>query len=304
MIGAVDASTAAAAAAAADNISKNGTCRRAGCNGKQPRCNFYCGCGDCSGGKRSGRKVNAEGQRKMPPELLTAPAATKVLSKGPPDVTNGCEYSAEKKTWSKPATRKRPAINTLVHDDATYANMYMYDRKRTCAAQTCSNASLSDLVGEAQGTQPQNLSASESAYGYTPTKRTTATQPKPMAAVSMSGKNKFLSSNVVKKSSTSPSAKAGLQFPVELISRSLREEGIHAPSVGAPIYLAAVLEYLCAEILELAGNEAARDATCGQTSHNQYGDSKEMLIHNNLGNSAQQQPRIGPIHIKNAVKKC
>lgn len=55
------------------------------------------------------------------------------------------------------------------------------------------------------------------------------------------------------------SARAGLQFPVGRLSRFLRE-GKYAARVGggAPVYLAAVLEYLAAEILELAGN-AARD---------------------------------------------
>jgi histone H2A len=61
------------------------------------------------------------------------------------------------------------------------------------------------------------------------------------------------------KKSTTSSAKAGLQFPVGRIGRYLRQ-GKYATRMGAgaPVYLAAVLEYLCAEILELAGN-AARD---------------------------------------------
>ena len=57
----------------------------------------------------------------------------------------------------------------------------------------------------------------------------------------------------------SRSSRAGLQFPVGRISRFLRK-GRYASRVGggAPVYLSAVLEYLAAEILELAGN-AARD---------------------------------------------
>ena len=61
------------------------------------------------------------------------------------------------------------------------------------------------------------------------------------------------------KTGKSRSAKAGLQFPVGRIHRKLRK-GNYAQRIGAgaPVYLAAVLEYLTAEILELAGN-AARD---------------------------------------------
>eukprot|EP00009_Paramoeba_aestuarina_P004719 CAMPEP_0201507260 /NCGR_PEP_ID=MMETSP0161_2-20130828/970_1 /ASSEMBLY_ACC=CAM_ASM_000251 /TAXON_ID=180227 /ORGANISM="Neoparamoeba aestuarina, Strain SoJaBio B1-5/56/2" /LENGTH=131 /DNA_ID=CAMNT_0047901569 /DNA_START=59 /DNA_END=454 /DNA_ORIENTATION=+ len=57
----------------------------------------------------------------------------------------------------------------------------------------------------------------------------------------------------------SRSSKAGLQFPVGRIHSQLRS-GRYARRVGAgaPVYMAAVLEYLAAEILELAGN-AARD---------------------------------------------
>ncbi|CEM06742.1 unnamed protein product [Vitrella brassicaformis CCMP3155] len=53
--------------------------------------------------------------------------------------------------------------------------------------------------------------------------------------------------------------RAGLQFPVGRIAKYLKK-GRYAKRVakGAPIYMAAVLEYLCAEVLELAGN-AARD---------------------------------------------
>ena len=63
----------------------------------------------------------------------------------------------------------------------------------------------------------------------------------------------------VKGASTTRSNKAGLQFPVGRIHRQLRE-GRYAARIGAgaPVYLAAVLEYLAAEILELAGN-ASRD---------------------------------------------
>lgn len=58
--------------------------------------------------------------------------------------------------------------------------------------------------------------------------------------------------------STSRSERAGLQFPVGRIHRFLRK-GNYAQRVGsgAPVYLAAVLEYLVAEVLELAGNAAA-----------------------------------------------
>ncbi len=74
----------------------------------------------------------------------------------------------------------------------------------------------------------------------------------------MSGKGKGKGGRGAKKSSTQ-SSKAGLQFPVGRVGRYLKQ-GRYAQRVGAgaPVYMSAVLEYLCAEVLELAGN-AARD---------------------------------------------
>lgn len=70
----------------------------------------------------------------------------------------------------------------------------------------------------------------------------------------MSGRGKAAGKKAVTRSS-----KAGLQFPVGRIARYLKA-GRYAKRVGsgAPVYLAAVLEYLAAEVLELAGN-ASRD---------------------------------------------
>ncbi|XP_064408634.1 uncharacterized protein LOC102357499 [Latimeria chalumnae] len=73
----------------------------------------------------------------------------------------------------------------------------------------------------------------------------------------MSGRGK--TGGKARAKAKSRSSQAGLQFPVGRVHRLLRK-GNYAERVGAgaPVYLAAVLEYLTAEILELAGN-AARD---------------------------------------------
>ncbi|MFS8026212.1 putative transcription factor Hap3/NF-YB family [Helianthus anomalus] len=78
-----------------------------------------------------------------------------------------------------------------------------------------------------------------------------------------------------RKKPATRSVKAGLQFPVGRIGRYLKH-GRYAKRVGtgAPVYLAAVLEYMAAEVLELAGN-AARD---------------------------NKKSRVGPRHIQLAVR--
>ncbi|XP_063058430.1 histone H2A, sperm-like [Engraulis encrasicolus] len=90
----------------------------------------------------------------------------------------------------------------------------------------------------------------------------------------MSGRGKKVAA-VKEKTYVTRSARAGLQFPVGRIARLLRK-GNYAARIGsgAAVYLAAVIEYLCAEVLELAGN-ASRD---------------------------NKKKRIGPRHIQLAVR--
>jgi len=56
------------------------------------------------------------------------------------------------------------------------------------------------------------------------------------------------------------SARAGLQFPVGRIHRYLKQRTQHNVRIGAKaaVYTSAILEYLTAEVLELAGN-ASKD---------------------------------------------
>ena len=76
----------------------------------------------------------------------------------------------------------------------------------------------------------------------------------------MSSKVKGDAAKLKAKKSVSRSSKAGLQFPVGRIHRHLKMRVTAKGRVGATaaVYSAAILEYLTAEVLELAGN-ASKD---------------------------------------------
>ena len=88
----------------------------------------------------------------------------------------------------------------------------------------------------------------------------------------MSGRSK---GGKLNSGSKTRSSRAGISFPVGRLHRLLRT-GQYAERVGdgAPVYLAAVLEYLAAEVLELAGNAA----------------------------SVNKKARIGPRHLQIAIR--
>uniref|UniRef100_A0A914HA91 Histone H2A n=1 Tax=Globodera rostochiensis TaxID=31243 RepID=A0A914HA91_GLORO len=74
------------------------------------------------------------------------------------------------------------------------------------------------------------------------------------------GKSGKDSGKAKSKKIISRSARAGLQFPVGRIHRFLKKRTTSTGRVGATaaVYSAAILEYLTAEVLELAGN-ASKD---------------------------------------------
>lgn len=62
-----------------------------------------------------------------------------------------------------------------------------------------------------------------------------------------------------KKKSKSRSEKAGLILPISKVNRRMRATGWNKRvGSGAPVYLAAVLEYAASEILELAGADLGK----------------------------------------------
>ncbi|KTW30550.1 histone H2A.Z [Pneumocystis jirovecii RU7] len=77
---------------------------------------------------------------------------------------------------------------------------------------------------------------------------------------SLGGKGKSGGKGREGRAQVSHSARAGLQFPVGRVRRFMRACMQNNVRVGATasVYIAAVLEYLTAEVLELAGN-ASKD---------------------------------------------
>ncbi|KAL1925637.1 uncharacterized protein VTP21DRAFT_520 [Calcarisporiella thermophila] len=87
-----------------------------------------------------------------------------------------------------------------------------------------------------------------------------STQPKTQNNQPQSEKSNKDQGDQIKPKEKAPaltrSARAGLQFPVGRIHRYLKNKSMNNARVGAKaaVYAAAILEYLCAEVLELAGN--------------------------------------------------
>ncbi|XP_041470060.1 histone H2A-like [Lytechinus variegatus] len=91
----------------------------------------------------------------------------------------------------------------------------------------------------------------------------------------------------VRRKAESRSTRAGLTFPVGRVHRHLRK-GRYASriSAAAPVFLAAVLQYLVEELLTLADNE--RDMRC-------------TYFYLDWGMAPKPKKRINPYHLRQAV---
>ena len=110
---------------------------------------------------------------------------------------------------------------------------------------------------------------------------------------------------------TSSATKAGLQFSVARMAKFMKQ-GRYADRIGggAPVYAAAAMQYICSEVLELAGNKAQQEKKQRiKPRHVMLAIKEDVELNKLLGNADFAQcgvvPNI-PVELKRgkAKNKC
>merc|ERR1711909_139868 len=83
-----------------------------------------------------------------------------------------------------------------------------------------------------------------------------AAHQKKIKAMSSAERKAYYKANAEKTAKTTKAVQAGLQFPVNRMRRKMRASLKAKVTREASIYMAAILEYCCAEVVELAGEQA------------------------------------------------
>merc|ERR1739847_166164 len=83
-----------------------------------------------------------------------------------------------------------------------------------------------------------------------------AAHQKKIKAMSDAERKAYFKKNAEKTAKSKKALQAGLQFPVNRMRRNLKKVTKAKVTKEAAIYAAAILEYCCAEVIELAGEKA------------------------------------------------